>query len=67
MLLQWLNYVYLSASTCGFYTIFEQMYDVGDVTDDEEFPADSCEFEGENDTVVSCTVYILVTKLVKPK
>ena len=49
---------YLSAS--GFYTMFEQVSDIGDVTDDvfdEMNPVNISEFEGELDAVVSCTHY----------
>ena len=47
---------YLSAS--GFHTIFEQVSDIGDVTDDvfdEMNPVNRSGFEGELDAVVSCT------------
>ena len=49
---------YLSAS--GFHTTFEQVHDIGDVTDDvfdEENPVNRSEFDGEIDAVVSCTEY----------
>ena len=49
---------YLSAS--GFHTTFEQVNDIGDVTDDvfdEENPVNKSEFEGEIDAVVSHTEY----------
>ena len=49
---------YLSAS--GFHVAFEQITDIGDVTDDvydEENPNDRSVFEGEINAVVSCTEY----------
>ena len=49
---------YLSAG--GYHATFEQVNDIGDVTDDvfdEENPVNRSEYEGEIDAVVSCTEY----------